>query len=572
LRTIPSLTRNRQACTLSAALCAAYLIAAAPTSLLAQSAVVPATVSQVWAPDLGDGRYKNPILYADYSDADVIRVGQDFYLVASSFNMIPGLPILHSRDLVNWQIVAHALTRQEPAERFNQPNHGNGVWAPALRYHAGEFFLFYPEPDTGIYMTKASTVTGPWSTPILVKAGPGWIDPCPFWDDDGKAYLVNAMAASRSGIKSVIVLSRMSTDGTHLLDSGTIVVDGHSADPTLEGPKIYKRNGWYYLSAPAGGVPTGWQVVFRSRKIYGPYERRVVLAQGTTSINGPHQGAWVDTPSGESWFLHFQDQGPYGRVVLLEPMSWKDDWPIIGINTNASGTGEPVTTYHKPKVTPTVIPSTPADSDEFNAPDIGPQWQWQANPQPGWAFSSAALGVLRLTAIPPTKGDTNLWNIPNVLTQKLPGPAFTVTTKVTFLSTFVGEETGLVINGQSYAYIGIVHTSEGLAVHSFQRLHADGADVANDSPARPIKGNTVYLRATVQSDALLTLHGVHTGAIATFSYSENGTGFTTLGQPFHAEPGRWIGATVGLFALGTSNAGERGYADYDWFRFTPAPK
>ena len=539
---------------------AAFLLACLSLSAPSQQPKTPPNVSQVWAPDLGDGRYKNPILYADYSDPDAIRVGNDFYLVSSSFNMVPGLPILHSRDLVNWQIVAHALERQEPEDRFNQPNHGNGVWAPALRYHAGEFFLFYPEPDTGIYMTKAHAITGPWSRPILVKAGPGWIDPCPLWDDDGKAYLVNAMAASRSGIKSVIILSRMSPDGTRLLDSGTIVVDGHPTDPTLEGPKIYKRNGWYYLSAPAGGVPTGWQVVFRSKQIYGPYERRVVLAQGATNINGPHQGAWVDTANGESWFLHFQDQGPYGRVVLLEPMSWKDGWPIIGINTNAAGTGEPVSTYRKPKVMPAQASSTPPDSDEFNASELGPQWQWQANQQPGWALPSAALGVLRLTPVPAVHDDTNLWNVPNVLTQKLPAPAFTVTTKVTFLSTFVGEETGLVINGQSYAYISILHTEKGLAVRSVQRLNAASGGEAVASSAHPVKGTTVYLRATMQR-----------GAVATFSYSENGTDFIPLGQPFHAEPGRWIGATIGLFALGTSNPGERGYADYDWFRFTPAP-
>lgn len=539
---------------------AVMVLASAILPARAQQPLASETISQVWAPDLGDGRYKNPVLYADYSDPDVIKVGHDFYLVSSSFNMIPGLPILHSRDLVNWQIIGHVLARQEPLERFNQPNHGNGVWAPALRYHSGEFFLFYPEPDTGIYMTKAPTISGPWSKPVLVKAGPGWIDPCPFWDDDGKAYLVNAMAASRSGIKSVIVMSLMAPDGTHVLDAGSIVVDGHPADPTLEGPKLYKRNGWYYLFAPAGGVPTGWEVVFRSRRLYGPYERRVVLAQGSTNINGPHQGAWVETPSGESWFLHFQDQGPYGRVVLLEPMTWKDDWPVIGVNINQAGTGEPVLTYRKPKITPASATSTPADSDEFNTSEIGPQWQWQANPQPGWAFPSEALGVLRLIAVPSNQGDRNLWSVPNALTQKFPGPAFTVTTKMTFHSPFVGDETGLVVNGTSYAYVGILHTSEGLAVRSVQRFHADHGGEATESPANLLHGDTVFLRATVQR-----------GAIVTFSYSEDGADFVTVGSPFHAEAGRWVGATIGLFALGAQAPGERGYADYDWFRFSSTP-
>lgn len=518
-------------------------------------------LSQVWQPDPGDGRYKNPVLYADYSDPDVIRVGPDFYLVSSSFNMVPGLPILHSRDLVNWEIIGHAFVNQEPGDRFERPNHGNGVWAPALRFHHGEFFLFYPEPDTGIYMTKAKTITGPWSRPLLIKAGAGWIDPCPFWDDNGNAYLINAFAASRSGIKSTLTISRMSTDGTRLLDGGTIVVDGHPADPTLEGPKLYKRNGWYYIFAPAGGVPTGWQVVYRSKNIYGPYERRVVLAQGSSSVNGPHQGAWVTTEAGEDWFLHFQDQGPYGRVVWLEPMTWKDNWPVVGVHVNAAGTGEPTLTFHKPSVHAPTPRQTPADSDEFNAPQIGPQWQWQANSKPGWAFPSAALGALRLIAIPPTENrDPNLWDVPNVLTQKLPGPAFSATARVAFTSQFAGEETGLVVNGMSYGYVALRSTGSGFEVRCVQRKDAHHSGELTISPSQIVRSNTVYLRATMQQ-----------GALVTFSYSEDGTNFTPIGSPFQAEAGRWIGATIGLFALGTKDTGEHGYADYDWFRFTPAP-
>lgn len=527
----------------------------------AQTSGQSSGLSQVWQPDLGNGRYKNPVLYADYSDPDVIRVGSDFYLVSSSFNMVPGLPILHSRDLVNWEIVSHVLANQEPSDRFEKPNHGNGVWAPALRYHNGEFFLFYPEPDTGIYMTKAKAVTGPWSKPLLIKTAPGWIDPCPFWDDNGNAYLINALAGSRAGAKSILTISRMSPDGSRLLDEGTLVVDGHPSDPTLEGPKLYKRNGWYYIFAPAGGVPIGWEVVFRSRNIDGPYERRVVLAQGSTSINGPHQGAWVTTEEGEDWFLHFQDQGPYGRVIWLEPMTWKDNWPVIGIHTTAAEVGEPALTFQKPRVRTLGPRHTPADSDEFNAPQIGPQWQWQANPKPGWAFPSAALGVLRLIAVPPPDShDTNLWNIPNILTQKLPGPVFSATAKVTFSAHFTGEETGLVVNGASYGYVSLHSTATGLEVQSVQRKDAVHSGVLTVSPSHPVHSNTVYLRATMQE-----------GAVVTFSYSEDGVAFTPIGSPFHAEPGRWIGATIGLFALGTTDAGEHGYADYDWFRFNPIP-
>ena len=270
-----------------------------------------------WIPDNGDGTYNNPIIFADYSDPDVIRVGDNFYLTASSFNSIPGLPILHSMDLVNWKIIGHALRRQPPDIVFLRPQHGNGVWAPAIRFHNNHFYIFYGDPDFGIYMVKSRNAAGPWSEPLLIKPAKGWIDPCPFWDDDGNAYLVHAWANSRSGIKSILTLNRMSADGTKLLDEGRMIFDGRAHHPTIEGPKLYKRNGYYYIFAPAGGVATGWQTVLRAKNIYGPYEDRIVMDRGETEINGPHQGGWVELKSKESWFLHFQDRGAYGRIVHL---------------------------------------------------------------------------------------------------------------------------------------------------------------------------------------------------------------------------------------------------------------
>src|ERR1700730_1909018 len=234
-------------------------------------------VSKVWVADNGNGTYKNPIINADYSDPDAIRVGGDFYLVASSFENIPGLPILHSKDLVNWTIIGHALKQQLPFDHFSLPRHGEGVWAPSIRYHNNEFYIYYPDPDFGIYLSKAKKITGPWSEPLLVQAGKGLIDPCPLWDADGKVYLVHAFAGSRAGFKSVIAVKRLNSDGTKVLDDGVLVYDGHETDPTIEGPKFYKRNGYYYIFAPAGGVSAGWQLVLRARNVYGPYERKIVM-------------------------------------------------------------------------------------------------------------------------------------------------------------------------------------------------------------------------------------------------------------------------------------------------------
>ena len=513
------------------------------------------SISKVWVADNGDGTYRNPILHADYSDPDVVRVGNDFYLVASSFNAAPGLPILHSQDLVNWTLIGHALPRQPPVDVFNKPQHGNGVWAPAIRYHNGEFYLFYPDPDFGIYLLKARNPAGPWSEPRLIKEAKGWIDPCPFWDDDGKAYLVSAFARSRAGVKSILVISRMSEDGTKLLDDGVMVFDGHEHDPTVEGPKLYKRNGFYYIFAPAGGVESGWQLALRSKNIYGPYERKVVLAQGRTNINGPHQGAWIETQAGESWFIHFQDKGAYGRVVHLQPMKWINDWPVIGSDPDGDGTGEPVSKFKKPNVSGNISTATPADSDEFNADRMGVQWQWQANPQANWALPSAAYGFLRLLNFPLANSARNFWEVPNLLLQKFPAPSFTATAKINFTARNDGERAGLIIMGTDYAYVSVRKQLGVLYVSQTVCLSADKGAAEVETSGVKLNQTGFWLRVKVDENAM-----------ANFSFSIDGTSFTEIGKPFKARPGRWIGAKVGIFAVGAGPNSEMGYADYDWFR------
>lgn len=510
----------------------------------------------VWSPDNGDGTYKNPIIFADYSDPDAIRVGEDFYMTASSFNSAPGLPILHSKDLVNWKLIGHALRRQVPPEVFAKPQHGNGVWAPAIRYHNGEFYIYYPDPDFGIYLVKAKNPAGPWSEPLLVKAAKGWIDPCPLWDDDGQAYLVHAWANSRAGIKSILHVNRMSADGTRILDEGKMVFDGRAHHPTLEGPKFYRRNGYYYILAPAGGVPTGWQTVLRSKSVWGPYEDRIVMDQGHTPINGPHQGAWIHLASGEDWFIHFQDRGPYGRITHLQPMKWVGDWPVIGADPDGDGRGEPVLRCKKPNVGRSYPPAVPQTSDEFDADELGLQWQWQANFRDDWWSLAARPGSLRLYTIPSPGETNNLWRVPNLLLQKLPAPAFTITTRLLFDHLAVGDRTGLVVIGMDYSHLAVERTPAG-----FRLVRAIRKDAIKDAPeveegAADLPGASVFLRVEVQPEA-----------ICRFSYSLDGRRFVLLGGPFKAREGRWVGAKVGLFALAKTDAQARAYADFDWFRF-----
>ncbi len=505
-------------------------------------------VSKVWVADNGDGTYKNPILHADYSDPDAIRVGDDFYLTASSFSDVPGLPILHSKDLVNWQIINYVFRQQEPAEVFAKPQHGNGVWAPSIRYHNNEFYIFYPDPDYGIYMTKTKDPAGEWEKPILVKAGKGLIDPCPLWDDNGKAYLVSAFAGSRAGFKSVLMVSQMSPDGTKLLDDGVMVFDGHEKHPTIEGPKLYKRNGYYYIFAPAGGVPTGWQLILRSKSIYGPWEEKIALAQGKSTTNGPHQGAWVTTQTGEDWFLHFQDKGAYGRIVHLQPMKWVDDFPVMGNN------GEPVLTYKKPNVGKTYPKETPFESDEFNDSKIGLQWQWHANYQMGWAMPFPAKGVLRLNSVQLPDNYKSLWDVPNLLLQKFPAEEFTVTTKASFEPRFEGEKFGLVVMGLDYSYIGVTYKGGKLYVAQAGARDADKGNAETENVPFALNEKTFYLRVKVAKDAMCS-----------FSFSTDNKSFTNVGVPFKSREGKWIGAKVGFFFVHNGKFNDHGTVDLDWF-------
>lgn len=519
----------------------------------------PKYVSKVWVADQGNGTYKNPILNADYSDPDATRVGNDFYLVSSSFEDMPGLPILHSNDLVNWSIIGHALLRQPPYDHFSKPQHGNGVWAPAIRYHNGEYYIYSPDPDYGIYVLKAKNPAGPWSEPVLVASGSGLIDPCPLWDDDGTVYLVHGWAGSRAGIKSIITINKMNAEGTKVIDEGVMVFDGHETDPTIEGPKIYKRNGYYYIFAPAGGVPTGWQLVLRAKNIYGPYERKVVMDQGKTTTNGPHQGAWVDTQTGEDWFLHFQDKGPYGRVTHLQPMKWVDNWPVIGSDPNHTGKGEPVMTYKKPNVGKVYPIETPAESDEFNTVELGKQWQWMANPKSTWLTTTNA-GYLRLFSYMSPDTVKNLWEAPNLLLQKTPADEFMMTTKMTFKpnTKLENEKAGLVVMGFSYAGLALKSKKDGIYLVYMDCKDAVKGKSEKEESLMKVSNTTIYFRVKVTA-----------GAKCRFSYSTDGQNFTDAGSEFQAEVGRWIGAKVGIFCTRTTQINDSGYADFDWFRVEP---
>lgn len=523
--------------------------------------------SEVWVSDEGNGMYRNPVLHADYSDPDVCAVGEDYFLTASSFNCTPGLPILHSKDLVNWKIVNYALKKVEPVEYYNEARHGKGVWAPSIRFHEGVFYIYWGDPDFGIFMVKTRDPYGEWDKPVLVKAGKGMIDPCPLWDDDGRVYLAHAWAGSRAKFNSVLTVCEMNKEGTAVISDPVLVFDGNDGvNHTIEGAKFYKRNGFYYLFAPAGGVVSGWQLVMRSKDVYGPYEARIVMAQGKTDINGPHQGGWVDTPAGESWFLHFQDKGAYGRVLHLNPMKWVNDWPVIGVDRDGDGCGDPVSRYRKPKTDKTYPIETLVESDEFDTRKLGLQWEWHANYQDVFGFTTN-MGYARIYGHELSPHFKNFWEVPNLLMQKFPAEEFTATAKLKVSAKDDGQLSGLIIMGWDYSWIGVEKQGEKFLLKQAVCKDAEQGNLEQVSTLAVLEPSRKFeagLFPNYEREIYIRVH-VGKGAYCRFSYSLDGKKFTEAGTLFKARQGKWIGAKVGMFSV-TPHGKERGWVDVDWFR------
>lgn len=523
--------------------------------------------SKVWVSDEGNGMYRNPVLHADYSDPDVCAVGEDYFLTASSFNCTPGLPILHSKDLVNWKIVNYALKKVEPVEYYNEARHGKGVWAPSIRFHEGMYYIYWGDPDFGIFMVKTRDPYGEWDKPVLVKAGKGMIDPCPLWDDDGRVYLAHAWAGSRAKFNSVLTVCELNKEGTAVISDPVLVFDGNDGiNHTIEGAKFYKRNGFYYLFAPAGGVVSGWQLVMRSKNVYGPYEARIVMAQGKTDINGPHQGGWVDTPAGESWFLHFQDKGAYGRVLHLNPMKWINDWPVIGVDKDGDGCGDPVSRYRKPKTDKTYPIETPVESDEFDTRKLGLQWEWHANYQDVFGFTTN-MGYARIYGHELSSHFKNFWEVPNLLMQKFPAEEFTATAKLKVSAKDDGQLSGLIIMGWDYSWIGVEKQGEKFLLKQAVCKDAEQGNLEQVSTLAVLEPSRKFeagLFPNYEREIYIRVH-VDKGAYCRFSYSLDGKKFTEAGTLFKARQGKWIGAKVGMFSV-TPHGKERGWMDVDWFR------
>lgn len=477
-----------------------------------------------------ESTYKNPIIFADYADPDVIRYGSDFYMVSSSFLRVPGLPIMHSKDLVNWRLAGYALTDLPDACKHRDGFLGSGVWAPSIRHHSGYFYIFFCNPDSGIYMTRSIYADRDWEKPQLIIKGTSLIDPCPIWED-GKLYIVHAYAKSRCGINSRLALIALDETTYEIMGCDTVIFDGAISQPIIEGPKFYKREGWYYIFAPAGGIANGWQTVLRARSIYGPYEDRVVLRQGSTDINGPHQGGLVELDSGESWFLHFRKYGAYGRIIYLEPVRWLCGWPVMGESADSGLCGQPVYEYRRPEIAEQGGEFKPESSDFFENGMPGRQWQWCA--RDGSGRCAAETDHLRL------KSDGARYDKDTALTQRLISSDLIAEVSV---EPSDGAEAGLMLYGRER--YSIAAAEHGICC------------VAGAKEYKAARSGRVRLRVEIRADE-------NKDALCRFSFSNDGAEYVYLGDEFlakDAENGE--GIRIGLYCIGK-------YGEYsDFYDFT----
>ncbi len=533
--------------------------------------------------DLGNGRFRNPVLFADYSDPDVIRVGDTFYLTASSFNYTPGLPILTSKDLVNWELVNYALDNIKE-QRYDIPRHSEGVWAPAIRFHDGMFYIYYGMPDEGYYVVKTKDPLGKWDEPVCILPGKGLIDPCPFWDDDGKAYVVHGYAKSRIGFNSILGIFEMSPDGLKAISEDHFIFDGN--DPkhpavTIEGPKIYKRDGYYYIWAPAGGVRPGYQVVLRSRDIHGPYEIKKVLDQGDSVINGPHQGGLVDTEDGKEYFLHFQDRGLYGRICHLQPVFWKDEWPVVGSDKMGAGCGEPVYEMDIPVKRETAYDRTfLSASDDFEGGKYGLMWQWLGNHNSSFYGKTDKEKGIRLYALNPSNDrDPVIWKSSNVLTQKIIYPLFTSDISFDISGLKDGDRAGVCMTGGQYITAYVERTGGEFELKIAKSL-------GGDSDKKEEVLSSFALKEVIKEPKDISIR-------MRFGYDEEVSGvdlyYQDVNDPYsgknpHLSMGlilpdggskdlsvnfepldhTWVGAKIGIFALSKNAAKDPGFADFHY--------
>ena len=492
--------------------------------------------------------YQNPVVFQDFSDPDVIRRGDHFYMIASSFNHTPGVPVLKSVNLVDWKIIGYVFN-DIPFERFNDVCHGDGAWAPALRYYKGTYYAVIPFPYEGIYVSSCIDIDkGNWTKPWCLVSGKGLIDPCPVWIKD-KAYLAIGFAKSRIGFNSCLGLYEVSQDlKTNISGDYKIIYDGHHMNPTIEGPKFNLRNGYIYIMAPAGSVKSGWQVCLRSKDINGPYEAKIVLMQNDSPINGPHQGALIDLKDDKWAFIHFQDRGCYGRIIHLQPVKWVNDWPMCGNVKDELIAGTPVLDWDY------IIDKKSnyrlETSDDFNNDELSLIWQTPANKLDGWY--KLDNGLVLNCYYHDDKSYKSLNLCPNLFLTKLSYPSFKCSTLVELNLVNDGDEVGLCYMGQTYQYICVKR------IDGKNHLQIKQGEFNNDCDV--VLFDSIYLNKEIEFNLnLFEKSGI--GHIDQ-AYYQLGFNKTIFKEKYQATAGRWIGGKIGVYAKGLETGGFARFKHY----------
>ena len=507
--------------------------------------------AQVWRADHGDGTFTNPLLWGDWPDPDVIRVGDTFYMVSTSMHYVPGLPILRSRDLVNWEMAGYALERYDDDPRYDMEGgtlYLNGAWASSIRHHRGKFYVAFCTPygwgtqEGHFSICEADRPEGPWQRTVFPEY---MYDPGLFIDDDGRAYVVHGqgtlyLTELTSDLHAVKTPAREIWRGSFGADR-QLGTGGYG----MEGSHVYRVGDYYYILCPAGGTE-GWQICLRSRQLDGPYEWRVVMDDDSSYPgNGLHQGGMVQLQDGSWWFIIMQDRGPIGRVPCLQPVTWKDGWPILGVD------GRDAITYPLPiRAKGAARKWHVATSDEFEGPRLGLQWQWNHNPRPTHWSLTERRGYMRLKA----GRAADLKNARGTLTQRVQGAQCVATVEMDYAALTDGDQAGFGIFEFPYAYLAVRRQ------HGKDELVRCEDGTVTDSLPLPAGEHRIWFRVYT------TIHAY----TARFSYSTDGRHFRPLGGAFHMGLGLpWTANRYALFCFGNRES-TSGYADFNWFRMSGA--
>ncbi|MFD1257843.1 glycoside hydrolase 43 family protein [Mucilaginibacter terrae] len=497
---------------------------------------------QVWGAQ-PNGTYQNPILPADYSDLDCIRVGNDYYAISSTFQYAPGMIVLHSKDLVNWSIIGHVisdLNQISPELNWDKMNrYGKGVWAGSIRYHDNKFWVYFGTPDEGYFMSTAPTPAGPWEPLHQMLNSKGWDDCCPFWDDDGQGYFVGTDYGNGYSIH----LFKLTANGKDIIENTDLVI--HQSKGS-EANKLYKINGWYYhLFSEV--KPEGRAIMMeRSKNIMGPYNEIKQLSHAEKQFKEPNQGGLVQTQGGSWYFLTHHGSGDWsGRVMSLLPVSWKDGWPIIG-EVGDDGIGRMVWTGKMPVLKTAKI--TPQASDDFSKSILQQQWEWNYQPRAGKWSLTENKGWLRLYAFKPLQPG-NLLKAGNTLTQRVFRTSHNeAVVKINISMMAKGQRAGLAHFGSpNYASLGIINQGTS----KFLEFNIKGEKVSGIT----VTGKYIWFKSTWGLDG-----------ISQFYYSLNGTEYVPFGSTYQLAWGSYRGDRIALYNY--NDLDEAGYIDVDYFHYT----